>query len=447
MHNVSDKGMRENRLRKVLLVGDHTDTLNWGGRAQTLALYQLLEIEFSMSGVIEAYIILSTIASNGFVGSIMPTQFINFFLRIRDRLKIIDLYLKFEELLGARDFVGVDIEENVNLLLKYKGKNPYLNGLYEQVKNADLVVVNGEGSGIFTTPHRRDFLFYLTMIELGIQLGKKCFYVNGILSDCPYTGRNEDSLDAARRTLKKCSAVLVRDIESLRFIKDHMPGVKASCIPDALFAWFPIYEEYGHVLPGNGDFILGPPEQHDQLGKLDFSVPYICIGGSSGAALHQEKAASCYTALANAVKELGCKVYLTQNCGGDRFMQQVAKSTGLGLVPVSTPIFMAGAVLTNARVFISGRFHPTIHASLGGTPCVFLDAHSHKMRSLQEMLEYKEKVVFSALPADEDIPGIVAQAKEYIEHNNKLRKERKEVVERLCVEAKSIAKSIKASVG
>jgi hypothetical protein len=69
------------------------------------------------------------------------------------------------------------------------------------------------------------------------------------------------------------------------------------------------------------------------------------------------------------------------------------------------------------------------------------------MRSLQEMLEYKEKVVFSALPADKDIPGIVAQAKEYLEHNDKLRKERKEVVERLCSEAKSIAKSIKASAG
>jgi len=426
-------------MMRALFIGDHTMAYNWGGRAQSLALYQLLSREFFIQHLVKTDVITSPL----YIGSVLPIRLFNFLSSFHGRLKPLDFYFKCEEMLGARDFIGPDIEESVKLLLKYRSKNSALNNLYEQVKSAELIIINGEGAGIFTSPHRRDFLFYLTMIELSVQLGKKCFYVNGIISDCPYTGRNQKGFNSAHRILKKCKAVLVRDYESLRYIEKNLPGINALCVPDALFSWFHIYERDGHSLPKNGDFIIGYPERHEDLGKLDFSEPYICIGGSSGAAHRQDDAAMRYEALADKLKQLGCRVYLTQNCGGDRFMQHVACRTGLGLVPVTTPILMAGAVLTNAQVFISGRFHPTIHASLGGTPCVFLDAHSHKMKSLQEMLGYEDRTIFSALPNDDEIQHIITQTENYMKNCEELRKSRKLIIERLCEEAGSIAATIK----
>ena len=50
---------------------------------------------------------------------------------------------------------------------------------------ADLLVLDGDGDIIFSTPPRRATLFLLAMIELGIRLKKPVFLVNSMISDCP----------------------------------------------------------------------------------------------------------------------------------------------------------------------------------------------------------------------------------------------------------------------
>lgn len=420
---------------KVFYVGDKRDALNWGGRGQSIALYQLLERNFDISNVISFLQIASAENTDGYVGTLLPQKYFRFLCRIRDKVRIADWYVKFEECFGARDFVTDEPSAGAENLLRYKSKNPGLGEIYEQMLGADLVVINGEGSGIFRTPFRRDFFFYLAMAELGVRLRKKVFYVNGIISDCPFTGRNIKNFTSARRTLSKCSAVLVRDPQSMEFLQREMPEVKCEYLPDALFTWFPIYERFGASVPPNGDFIIGPPERNEYLGKLDFSKPYICIGGSSWAAEYQEEAVDHYRRLLEMIRQLGHPVYLTQNCGGDRFLQEVARISGCGIVSINTPIFMAGAILANARLFISGRFHPTIFASLGGTPSVFLGAHSHKLASLQRTLEYDLQTQFSAMPTDHEIEGIVALSDQYLREGVPLREKIKAIVAKRCDEA------------
>jgi ADP-heptose:LPS heptosyltransferase len=192
-------------------------------------------------------------------------------------------------------------------------------------------------------------------------------------------------------------------------------------------------------LPGNGDFIIPPPENEEYFGKLDFSKPYVCVGGSASAADNQEQSVSHFTRLVNRVKELGLPVYLAQSCGGDRFLQNVARICNVGIIPVNTPIFMAGAILANARLFISGRFHASILASLGGTPCIFLDTHSHKIRSLRETLEYDQKKVFSTYPSDEELNDIFYLGKNYLNQEGHLRKKIKQVAAKRCEEAKKLS--------
>jgi polysaccharide pyruvyl transferase WcaK-like protein len=82
---------------------------------------------------------------------------------------------------------------------------------------------------------------------------------------------------------------------------------------------------------------------------------------------------------------------------------------------------MCGSVLAHARLFISGRYHPSIFASLGGTPCIFLASHAHKMGSLSRVLEYDVHRQFNAFPDDSEIAEIVSTARQYLEQGESLR--------------------------
>jgi polysaccharide pyruvyl transferase WcaK-like protein len=260
------------------------------------------------------------------------------------------------------------------------------------------------------------------MIELGIRLKKPVFLVNSMISDCPLTGRNKKTLAAAKRLLEQCRAVALRDPESLEYVRKEIPGANASLIPDSLFAWQDLYATDTSYPPLNGDFLLPHPEKHEYWGKLDFSEPYICIGGGALAASQPERSIACYGPLVEAIAELGYRVFLTENDLPDSFLGRVAKTKNVGIIPVDAPILMCGAVLAHARLFISGRYHPSIFASLGGTPCIFLATHAHKMGSLSRVLEYEPHLQFNAFPDDADIAGIVSTARDYLDQGEALRK-------------------------
>ena len=424
--------------KKVLYVGDHRDSMNWGGRGQSIAFYQLLSQDYQISDVISGLDVLSVESDDGYIETILPQKYIRFLYRIREKTKVADWYLRLEEKFGAQDFVTDDPEKSLSNLLKNKDKAPGLGEIYDKVKNAEIIVINGEGSGVFRTPFRRDFFFYLMIAELGKHLGKKVFYANGILSDCPKTGRNKENFESARKTLAKCDAVLVRDPESYDLVVKEMPGVACHYVPDALFTWASYYEKPETCLPANGDFLIAPPEEDRYFGKLDFSKPYICVGGSASAADDQDRAFQVYSRIFERLQELGSPVYLTPNCGGDRFFGRIAERYNVGILPLTTPILMCGAVAANARLFVSGRFHATIFASLGGTPCLFLGTHSHKMASLNRTLNYEEKKMFPAFPSEEQMEEMLALGRRYLEEGEERRKKIKKEVARLDAETRKM---------
>ena len=427
----------------VLMVGDHRDSQNWGGRGQGIALFRLLASSFPVSGIIPGLWATSDEAGGGFVGTLLPQKYFHFLWRLRDKVKAVDHYFRFvEEPLGARDWIQDDPVRSMECLLRYKSRNSVLEHIYDLVNAADVVIVNGEGSGIFTTPYRRDFFFYLAILELAHRLQKRTFYVNAIISDCPFTGRNRQSFLAAHQTLTKCHATLVRDPESLDFVKKEMPGVTAEYVPDALFTWYPMYQRRDTHVPANGDFVVPHPEINEYLGKLNFGTPYICVGGSAWAANDQAEAARGFLQLVKGLRKLGLPVYVTQNCGGDRFLQDVSRESGCGIVPWNTSIFMAGAILANARLFVSGRFHPTILASLGGTPCIFLGSHSHKMESLKKTLESEVAEQFQGIPADGEVERITALCEQYLKDGDSRRRFIKSVSARRCDEAAQLPQRI-----
>jgi hypothetical protein len=437
---------------KALLVGDNSSNQNWGGRGGSIALYQLLAKKFQITGTISGstFILpgagwpivgrpfLFPNASFGYVNTLLPPRYNWLFLNLRanrHKSRILDYYLRIEELWGAKDFIALDPYQTVENILRYKGRHAELQEIYEKARMADVLVINGEGDMVFTIPAARETLFLLGMAELGLYLNKKVAFVNSIISDCPVTGRNVKTFEFTRSILSRCDAVLLRDYQSLEYVANEMPDVLCSLVPDSLFSWFPIIERYRSVVPANGDFILPFPENKDNLGKLDFSRPYICIGGSALAASGKEKAIDCFSRLLAKIQELNCPVYLTETCGGDSFLQAVAAQRGVGLVPVYTSVFMSGAILANAKLFVSGRYHPTILASLGGTPCIFLGSIGHKMRSIQKILEYENIREFSPFPSSSEIDEIFHLARGYLRGGERLRESIKAVAKRQCEEA------------
>lgn len=421
---------------KLFFVGDNRANLNWG-RAASIALRQLLSGPFEITGSVTGDLFDLSVADVGYVGTFMPARYYRLFryLLLRRRRRPVSWYIKLEQMFGAHDFIAEDPAISVNDLVTYKDRYPELGRIYDQAAAADMMVVDGDGDIIFSTPPRRQTLFLLAMIELGIRLKKPVFLVNSMISDCPLSGRNNSTLATARRLLGLCKAVSLRDPESLEYVRKEMPEANSSLTPDSLFALQSIYDNDSSRPPANGDFLLPFPEKAEYSGKLDFSVPYICIGGGALAGMQPDKSAQCYPRLVEAVKQLGCRVYLTENDTPDAFLRKVAIDTNVGIIPVDAPILMCGAVLAHARLFISGRYHPSIFASLGGTPCIFLGSHAHKMASLSRVLEYQVHREFNAFPDDSEIAEIVLVARKYIDEGDILRERIKRVAKRCSDEA------------
>jgi polysaccharide pyruvyl transferase WcaK-like protein len=377
------------------------------------------------------------------VGSFMPPRIYRYLALRGQRRRSVAWYIRLERLFGAQDFIADDPGVSIDNLLAHKERHPALRQIYDQAANADLLVLDGDGDIIFTTPPRRTTLFLLAMIELGVRLKKPVFLVNSMISDCPLTGRNEITFAAAKRLLTQCQAVALRDPESFEYAQREIPGAKACLLPDSLFTWFPLYQDNTSYPPMNGDFFLPHPEKDDYWGKLDFCQPYICIGGGALAGSQPDRAVQCYTRLIDEIAQLGYRVCLTENDVPDCFLQRVAREKGLGIIPVNAPILMCGAVLAHARLFISGRYHPSIFASLGGTPCIFLASHAHKMGSLPRVLEYDVLRQFSAFPDESEITEIVSTARQYLQQGESLRARIKRAAKLRAAEAEELPALLK----
>lgn len=407
---------------KVFLVGDNRTNINWGSGA-SIALRQTISSSFEISGCITGDFFDLSIAEAGYVHTLMPPRYYRQFLHLLERRnrRIVRWYIRLEHLWGAHDFISEDPQTSVNSLIAEKHRYPALGRIHDEAVAADLFVLDGDGDIIFSTPPRRSTLFLLAMIELGLRLGKPVFLVNSMVSDCLITGRNRRTLGVARSLFSRCKAVALRDQQSLRYVQSEMPETNASFIPDSLFSWFPRYESEGARPPADGDFILSHSERSENWGKLDFAVPYICIGGGALASAYPDRAIESYCRLVDEVSKLGYRVYLAESDAPDSFLRRVATEKNVGIVPAGTPILMCGAVLACARLLISGRYHPSIFASLGGTPCIFLGSHAHKMGSLAELMEYEPIREFDAFPDDAEIDRIMTQARSYLEQGEGLR--------------------------
>jgi len=400
---------KEGARPRVLLVGDNRDNANWGSRSTTMALLELLEAaglapsDRVMDAEVRSQVALAHAPlAAPLLGRPALARLASAGLARGGRTRAT------LERLGVRDAAGDDPVEAVRRWRRSR-RQP-LAGWVARVEGAEAVIINGEGSMIFTTPSRLEQRFHLAVMQLAAEAGVPFAYVNALVADPARGPRNAATVAATRRLLPRARLVTTRDPWSQAFLKELAPETNAVYVPDALFAW------RGRV--GRGKEALARPEylvpfhqRPERLGAWDFQQPYVCVGGSSEAAKDPRRALASYRRLLAALPALGYPVVVTVSSTGDAFLEELAHELGLPLVPASTNLMVAAEILAHAELVVTGRYHPAILAGLGGVPCVLLGADSHKTASVQEMLGYPDVHVFPEHPSDADVAAILQRAR------------------------------------
>lgn len=421
---------------RVLLVSDNRDNANWGSRATTMALLELMAAAgLSPSDrVLDAEVRSRVALADGPVAGRLLRQ--PALARLagaglarggRTRLSL--------ERLGVRDAVSDDPAETVRRWRR-SGREPLAEWI-ARVERADAVVVNGEGSMIFTTPSRLEQRFHLAVMQLAHEADVPFAYVNALVADPANGPRNAATVAATRRLLPQARLVTTRDPWSQAFLREVAPEVASVYVPDSVFAW------KGRV--GRGRDLLARPEyltpfheRPDRLGTWDFQRPYICVGGSSEAAKDPKRAAASYRRLLQALPELGYPLVVTVSSTGDAFLEELAHELGLPLVPADTNVMVATEILAHAELVVTGRYHPAILAGLGGVPGVLLGADSHKTASVQQMLGYPDIHVFAEQPTAADVSAILQRARSVLAERQRWQEAIKAAVALRAAEARRL---------
>lgn len=409
---------------KILFVADNRNRPNWGCRATSIALKNIVKQNHSIIYTIYGDI---TGSYNPMLMHRKNTLFYKVYLSLYHKFAIIRwLSKKFD----SANIIRNTIDESYRLYKKAIRNISVYQEIDKKITEADAVVINGEGTFIFSTPPRYDTIVYLLLLKIAQMYGKKTYCLNAMFSDSPISKQNENMIDESKNLLMNCTLVTARDPLSYSFCKKNIiQSVKY--IPDALFSW----NKYSHYISliHNYPFSAIPfPEEENSW--IDYSSSYICLSGSSLAAKNQVEARKAYRDLAVALRKIG-RVIIVSTCEGDAFLKDVAIDTGMPYLPAHINIFAGLSLLANAIVFVSGRWHPSILASIGGTPCVFLGSNSHKTMAIQNMLEYENPKEYAAIPSHSEISNIVKDVSMLISQGDALRYKIKEKSEMLAEKA------------
>lgn len=406
---------------RVVYVGDNRNRGNYGCRGTSTALSQLISRNNNIIGRIsgkytnfdyaEEYVIKGR--SEHFYDKVSNHKYWQYEKKLRyyfHRFLGKGGHFQF----GKYDFASLDFELAIQSLVDCLPANPFLKEFDLRQYDFDALVVNGEGSFIFATPAWRESVVEAMEMYWAKKMGKKVFYLNGMLSDDPHSAHNKATVNAMKSLFNKCDGFCVRENESLNYVNKYFPEVKAQVFPDALFTWYDVVND-DHKIENGKYYIPHTAECDEAYYEFDFSKPYACISGSSAligvCQGDMSIAIRAYSRLVNKAKDkLGVNLYLIQVDEGDEFLQEVGKVTKTPVISMETPLIPAAKILANSRVYISGRYHPAIMASLGGTPCVFMSSNSHKTGSLQDLLQYDERKEFNLLPSEEECDAIIDQA-------------------------------------
>lgn len=395
--------------KKVCLARYHDGSAkpNWGGRATSLALAGLIDRshDFQIESVINGRLITTDFKE---MREFAPLS--TFAMRVTKRLK---------RSLGSRTArnaeiekiaVGFgDIEPVAKRLAAAPEPGPELESIRRSIAGSDEFWMNGEGDFILFP--RRTLFRTLVYMQMAIELGKPVRLVNTILSLPPVGEADPRVIKGVGRILQQCASIAYRDPDSLRLHEELFPGIPATWTPDALFGW---WQTGGQILGWQiGDAYFGPaaeglPPEVQRL--LREEKTFVVISGSSAVRSRNEdyrQGRGPLKALVQSLQGRGLEPVVVATCSGDDWMLDVAAEAGCPAVPARLPLMSGLLLLSRAACFASGRYHPSILASIVGAPVVLMTSNSHKNLSLQKVLGIDSPVELPFFTQSKDITPLV----------------------------------------
>lgn len=278
-----------------------------------------------------------------------------------------------------------------------------LTQLAAEIKSCDGVLLNGEN---FIRPHTEKGRLLLFIAYLAKRVfGKPCLLTNHSLDI-----RDEDLAEIVREVYPLLDGVHFREETSYACGARLVGNDRARLIPDVAWTVPAVPREQWATLVSRSGYFSAWPDNADHF---DPSQPYVTVCassffGESGQKL--EEIVPAFIKLCHRLqREVAPVLLAAASLPEQALFRAVQTKLGLPLLGNSLPVRQAIDVLGNAVVHVSGRWHPGIFSSTGGTPIVALSANNHKMHSLMRQLG-SEAPVFPANQLVDHIDSIVTQA-------------------------------------
>ena len=288
----------------------------------------------------------------------------------------------------------------------------------EMFSRSDAVIVNGEG-GIYGFKREARLMYFLAYVAK-VHFGLEVAIVN-------HTAELSDPRlrDMAAMVYPLLDDVVFREPVSARSCEELVPDGAAvdatfSLVPAEGEPWSALARRPGNlsVWPDNADF--------------DAGEPFVAVGGSAllAASLDAEARISVRALLEGLRERMGQVVLTASDVPDESSFRPLAAELGLPLVGLHTPVQQAVDLLANATAYVGGRWHPSIFAVLGGTPFVPLATNTHKLVGLADLFDLPSPGYWFPLRRDQ-VDEIISLASEHANQGERLRERLRRRAEQL----------------
>jgi hypothetical protein len=395
---------------KVLLINDASHKLNWGDRAASVSLMDMIR---RSGGTIMKTITEDDLYDCSFLAGTSRTDAKE---RVRGFIPPIVLearrrFLERRYRVAARPSPLPQTWEDLGRLAsKVVASHALRPDVTEAMNAVDVAVVHGDGAMVGNGVVGRAELFLSYVVKK--HFGKPVIIVN-------HTADFSDSRlhRIAREVYPLLDDVVFRDPFSVEKCIDFIEGRFCA---DTAFLFRPAPREQWVPIANRSTYFDTWPESS----SFDPDRPYVCIGGSSIFSVEPDQdllQRNIVSLIEHLRSSYGGQLVLTASDVPDReAFKPIADRLGLPLIGVSTSIQQAVDILGNADAYIGGRWHPSIFALCGGTPVVFLSGKTFKMEALASLAGLAGRAFDVGRLADEK-EAIAEQLGRYLEQGPGLR--------------------------
>lgn len=402
-------------MKKILFIGDLRYSSNYGAVGTTTCLLEMLD---KKKGKIEIQLIDCRSYNN-----VTPIEGWNIKIdneykyeipcahqiksKIKRALKNIGMYKYMAELLkGFQHAYEIShyTEETNRIpekLREYDGfvskviKNECLRYEKRLLEWSDIVIINAEGSIVNGTDkhgkYRSSGVYLLFMAFMAKKTYQKKVYIINHTVD----PQNRNIMEIISTVYPSLDGVFVRERLSQQLLL-NIKVENPTFIPDALFSF----------KPDNNKIDLKKLKS-----KVDFDKPYICIGDSSGFNDKAWNLAAFYSKLVAGLKAIVPQIVYIDGLYSDTdFFMEIEKSNIPTFNFFNCNIDELYYILEHSKLYLSGRWHPSILALMGHTPIVLWGSDSHKTEALYDLIGYKFRF-FDIQTLHNDVDDIIDEAR------------------------------------